>query len=80
MVVKVILVADDPDAGATTVATTLEVNVADSRWPTWLVDAVTTQAREGARRLRDQLFAQQALPGDGFVPLAAVVPTAKSGR
>ena len=33
-------------------------------------------AREGARRLRDQLFAQQAIPGDGFVPLSAVVAAA----
>jgi len=80
MVVKVVLVADDPDAGASTVSTTLEVNVADPRWPTWLVDAVTTQAREGARRLRDQLFAQQAIPGDGCVLLAAAVPVATSGR
>ncbi len=80
MVVKVVLVAGDPDSGATTVSTTLEVNVGDPRWPTWLVDAITTQAREGARRLRDQLFAQEAIPGDGFVPLAAVVPTAERGR
>ena len=80
MVVKVVLVAGDPDTGATTVSATLEVNMADPRWPTWLVDAVTTQAREGARRLRDQLFAQQAIPRDDAVPLAAVVPAATSGR
>jgi hypothetical protein len=81
MVVKVVLVADVPDAGSTTVATTLEVNVADPRWPVWLVDAVTTQAREGARRLRDELYEQRALPEtDGFVPLAAVVPSVSRQR
>ena len=80
MVIQVLLVADGPDAATTTVSTTIEVGTADPRWPAWLVDAVTFQAQEGARRLRDQLVAQRAITGDGFVPLAAVVPTAEVGR
>jgi hypothetical protein len=80
MVIQVMLAAEGPELGETTVSTTIEVNVTDPRWPAWLVEAVTYQAQEGARRLRDQLVEQQALPGDGFVPLAAVVPAAQSGR
>ena len=85
MVIRVMLAADDPESGATTIATTIEVNVDDPRWPAWLVDAVTFQAQEGARRLRDQLVEQQAIQGRGFgadefIPLAAVVPAAQAGR
>jgi len=80
MVIEVLLVAEHPAGGTTTVSTTIEVNTVDPRWPAWLVDAVTFQAQEGARRLRDQLFAQQAIPGDGFVPLAAVVAAAEAAR
>ena len=84
MVVQVVLVTEDPQGGSTSVSTTVEVNMADPRWPTWLVDGVTFQAQEGARRLREQLMAQPAIQGsgagDGFTPLAAVVPAAESGR
>ena len=80
MVIKVLLVADGPDAGTTSVSTTIEVNTADPRWPAWLVDAVTFQAQEGARKLRDQLIEQHAIAGERFVPLAAVVPAAEAGR
>jgi hypothetical protein len=84
MVIQVVLVADDPQGGSTSVSTTVEVNTADPRWPTWLLDGITFQAQEGARRLRDQLMAQPAIMengrGDGFVPLAAVVPAVESGR
>ena len=80
MTIRVLLAADD-DAGAEfTVSTTVEVNTANPRWPAWLVDSITFQAKEGARRLRDQLLAQQAITGDGFVPLAAVVPAARAAR
>jgi len=79
MVIQLLLVAEGSDAATTTVTTTIEVNITDPRWPAWLVDAITSQAREGARRLRDQLVEQAALPGDGFVPLAAVVPAAEAG-
>src|SRR5438132_2628247 len=80
MVIQVLLVADGPDGAATSVSTTIEINTTDPRWPAWLVDAITFQAQEGARRLRDQLIEQQAIAGDGFVPLAAVVPAAQAGR
>jgi len=80
MVIKLMLVADGPEAATTTVSTTIQVNTTDPRWPAWLVDAITFQAQEGARRLRDQLIEQQAIAGDGFVPLAAVVPAADVGR
>jgi hypothetical protein len=83
--IQLVLVADDPETGPTTVSTTLEVNTGDPRWPAWIVDGITFQAQEGARRLRDQLRAQPAIQAstaasDGFVPLAAVVPVAESGR
>ena len=75
-----VLAAGD-DAGAElTVSTTVEVDTADPRWPAWLVDGITFQAKEGARRLRDQLLAQQAITGDGCVPLAAAVPAARAAR
>jgi hypothetical protein len=80
VVIQLMLVAEGPDAAATTVSTTIEVNITDPRWPAWLVDSITFQAQEGARRLRDQLIEQQAIAGDGFVPLAAVLPAAQTGR
>jgi hypothetical protein len=85
MVIRVVLAADDPQVGATTISTTIEVNIRDPRWPAWLVDAITFQAQEGARRLRDQVVEQQAIQGGGFsadefIPLAAVVPAAEAGR
>jgi hypothetical protein len=80
MVIEISLVAGDEDADGVRVSTTIEVNTGDPRWPTWLVDAVTYQAQEGARKLREHLVEQRALPGDGFVPLAAVVPVAEAGR
>jgi hypothetical protein len=80
MVIQVLVVADDPDAGSSTISSTIEVNTTDPRWPAWFVDAITHQAQENARRLRDQLVVQQAESGDGYVPLAAAVPTAAAGR
>lgn len=80
MVIQISLAAGDDDADGVSVSTTIEVNTGDPRWPAWLVDAVTYQAQEGARKLRDQLVDQRALPGDGFVPLAAVVPVADTER
>jgi hypothetical protein len=80
VVIKLLLVADGPDARTTSVSTTIDVNTADPRWPAWLVDAVTYQAQEGARKLRDQLIEQHAIAGEQFVPLSAVVPAAEAGR
>jgi hypothetical protein len=84
MVIQVFLVADDA-GDETSVSTTLTVDTTDPRWPAWLVDALTGQAQEGARRLRDQLVGQRAIQGSGcagdpFVPLAAVVPALEAGR
>ena len=76
MVVTLALAAGDD----ITVSTAIQVDPADACWQTWLIDTVTTRAQEGARRLRDQLAARCALPADGFVPLAAVVPVVDPGR
>lgn len=81
MIIEVMLVADDD----TTVSTTVQVDLSSPGWPTRLVDTVTCRAEEGARRLRDQLAAERAIPGEthaasGFVPLAALVPTASAER
>jgi len=85
MIIEVMLVADDDAGDSTTVATTVQVDLSAPGWPTRLVDTVTSRAEEGARRLRDQLAAERAIPGQAspaarFVPLAAVVPTAETGR
>jgi len=80
VVISIQLVAGDLTDQQISVSTTIQIPTGDAHWQTWLVDCVTTQAQEGARRLRDQLVAQQALPGIGFVPLAAVVPSADAGR
>lgn len=85
MIIEVMLVADADTADSTTVATTVQVDLSAPGWPTRLVDTVTCRAEEGARRLRDQLAAERAIPGQtspatAFVPLAAVVPTADPGR
>jgi hypothetical protein len=85
VVIEVLLVAEDDEAGTTSVSTTLAVNTADPRWPARIVDAVTLRAQEGARQLRDQLAAERAIPMDvsadaAFVPLAALVPIAEAGR
>ncbi len=74
MIIQLNLVAGD-EAGIT-VSTEIQLDTRDPRWPARLVDSVAIQAQEGARALRDQLFTRQALPSDGFVPLAAVVPVA----
>lgn len=80
MVIQVLLVADGPDAGTTTVSRTIEVNTTDPRWPAWLVDSVTHQAQEAARRLRDRVIEQQTTASESFVSLASVVPADAAGR
>jgi hypothetical protein len=90
MVIQLLLATDDPAGHEMTVSTRVEVNTADPRWPAWLVEAVTFQAQASARRLRDDLIAQQAIRSDGaagddgvdahVVPLTAVVPAAQAGR
>ena len=58
------------------VQTAMQVDTADPRWPGWLVDVITSQAQEGARRLVSHLA--PTLPADerSFVPLAEVTPIA----
>jgi hypothetical protein len=85
MIIEVTLMAGDDAADATSVSTTVHVDLTAPGWTTRLVDTVACRAEEGARRLRDQLITERAIPGQAdptahFVPLAAVVPTAESGR
>jgi len=90
MVIRLLLATDDLIGRETTVSTSIEVNTADPRWPAWFVEAVTFQAQESARRLRDDLVAQQAMQGDGppsddgvdghVASFAAFVPAARVGR
>jgi hypothetical protein len=80
MVIRVLLDADGPDAATAAVSTTVEINATDPRWPAWFVEAVAFQAEEAARRLRDEILAQQAITDDGPAPLAAVAPAAGAGR
>jgi len=79
MVIQVLLVADGPDGAATTVSTTIEINITDPRWPAWLVDAITSRPRKAPAVARSADRAA-GIAGDGFVPLAAVVPAAQGGR
>jgi len=80
MVIQVLLVADGPDGAATTVSTTIEINTTDPRWPAWLVDAITFQAQEGARRLRDQLIEQAGNRGRRLRAARGGRPAAQAGR
>jgi hypothetical protein len=89
--IDVVLVAKE-HAGATSVSTSVDVDVHDAAWPTKLVEIVTAQAKEGARCLRDQLVGAPAATASGrapsfftaaggarhaaFTPLADVVRTA----
>jgi len=58
------------------VQTAMQIDTADPRWPGWLVDVITNQAKEGAKRLVAQL-APPLPPGErSFVPLADVTPIA----
>jgi hypothetical protein len=75
-VVSVVLTTRRPGRDGATVTSTIEFDLDDPRWTTWLVDAITGQAREGARQLRDQLSAQQGASVPEFVPLAAILPAA----
>jgi len=89
MVIRLLLATDDLTGRETTVSTSIEVNTTDPRWPAWFVEAVTFQAQDSARRLRDDLVAQQVMQDgtpsddgvDGHVAsFAAIVPAARVGR
>ncbi len=81
MVIQINLVADDDTAEEQiAVSTSVEVHPEDPRWPARLVDAVATQAEEGAQRLVEQLAVLLPQSGKRFLPLAAVVPTVAGRR
>lgn len=76
MVVQITLVTDDDTtADQLTVSTSVEIHPEDPRWQARLVDAVTIQAEEGARRLAEQLDVLLPTAKPRFLPLAAIVPT-----
>jgi hypothetical protein len=58
------------------VQTAMQIDTADPRWPGWVVDAITSQAKEGAKRLVAQLAPPLPLGERSFVPLADVTPVA----
>jgi hypothetical protein len=62
MLIEVLLVASDTDADTVSVATQVEIDLADPRWSRGLVDAVAGRAEEGARHLRDALAAARPEP------------------
>jgi len=77
MTVTVLLVAaGQRDSSHASVSSSIAVPMGVPDWQDWLVDAVTSRAREGAVRLGVQIASPEALSDHRFVPLAAVVPTA----
>jgi len=78
MMVTVLLIADDRrDSSHASVSSSLVLPMGSPDWQARLVDAVTSRAREGAVRLGAQLAPEGASREHRFVPLAAVVPTAR---
>jgi hypothetical protein len=75
-VTVLLLAAGQRDSSRASVSSSIAVPTGVPHWQDWLVDAVTSRAREGAVRLGAQLAPQGALSDHRFVPLAAVVPTA----
>ena len=81
MVVTINLVTDDDTAAdQIAVSTSVEIHPGDPRWQARLVDAVTTQAEEGARRLVEQLDVLLPTASKRFLPLAAIVPSITERR
>jgi len=70
--IQVILIAGNPTAAQVSVSTAIDVDISDPRWVSDLVEAVTFQAKEGARQLSTYLLEARRPPTD-FVPLAAFV-------
>jgi len=56
------------------VGTAMKIDTNDPRWRTALVDSITSQAQEGARRLVSQLSPSLPVAEPHFVPLADIVP------
>ena len=56
------------------VGTAMKIDTSDPRWQTALVDSITSQAQEGAKRLVTQLAPPLPVSEPNFVPLADIVP------
>ncbi len=80
MVVKISLVTEDDAADPIAVSTEVLIHADDTRWQARLVDAVTIQAEEGARRLVEQLEILLPTAQKRFLPLAAIVPALDAPR
>jgi len=78
-VILIELVAGDPDSQEIAVSTTIQVSPGDPRWQAGRVETITIPSQEGARRLRDRLVAQRAIPVDELVPPAALAPIVPAG-
>ena len=74
MRIQLTLLAADESARETTVASTIEVDADDLRWPGQLAERVAHRAQAGAQCLREQLLPAPAGDEPHFVPLADVVP------
>jgi hypothetical protein len=80
MRIELMLIASE-DAEVASVSTTLDIDLRSRHWASDLVAAVTAQAHEGGRRLRDQLLDRALLAATGedepeFVPLTMLVAPA----
>jgi hypothetical protein len=58
------------------VQTAMQIDTADPRWPGLVVDAIASQAKEGAKRLVAELAPPLPPAERSFVPLAEVTPVA----
>lgn len=76
MIIQISLAAGRRTGAASDVEveTAMHVDVADPRWRASLVDTVTRQATEGARRLVAELTPALATTTPTFVPLADLAP------
>ncbi len=78
MFIHLSLVAGGPDSprSQVEVQTAMQIDTADPRWPGRVVDAIASQAKEGARRLVAELAPSLPAAERSFVPLADVTPIA----
>jgi len=74
MRIELTLLAEDESARETTVASTIEVDADDLRWPGRLAERVAHRAEAGTHCLREQLLPAPAQHAPDFVPLADVIP------
>lgn len=74
MRIQLTLLAEDESARETTVASTIEVEADDLRWPGQLAERVAHRAQAGTHCLREQLLPAPGKATPRFIPLADVVP------